>query len=68
MQHKSQADGIEWARKPRSMHAWRFLFACVAEKDTRFEEILIEHKRENRIIAGQPIKRWDYVTQTWVVL
>lgn len=68
MLHKQDNDGLEWARKPRSMMAWRFVFACIADKDSRFEGIVIEHKKQGRIVDGQPVKRWDYITQQWVVL
>lgn len=68
MQHKGQSDGLEWARKPRSMMAWRFVFAALAERDTRFEEIVFEHKQQGRIVNGEPVKRWDYASQQWMGL
>ena len=63
-----QSDGLEWARKPRSERAWLAVFQCVSESDGRFEGILIEHQNQGRVVNGRPVKRWDYVTQQWVVL
>jgi hypothetical protein len=50
------------------MMAWRFVFAALAERDTRFEEIVFEHKQQGRIVDGQPVKRWDYASQQWMGL
>lgn len=57
MQQDKKADWLDWAKKPRSVHAWKLIMDCVAERDTRFEEIVIEHERQKRIIDGKPVKR-----------
>ena len=68
MQESNQSDGLDWARKPRSEKAWQFLFALVAEKEPKFIDLMIQHKREGRIVDGKATQRWDYAGQQWVRL
>lgn len=68
MLENNQNDAIEWARKPRSLKAWEFLLLLVAEKEPKFIDIMIVHKREGRLVDGLPTKRWDYGSHAWVNL
>lgn len=52
-------DFLDWARHPRSQYALNLIHRCVAEKDSRFVEILADLKRDGIADGVVLKKRWN---------
>lgn len=64
-----KADGLDWARKPRSAMAFAAIHALATrDEDDRFAEIIETLRQAGHVEGDRLVHRWDFASNSWAAV